>query len=163
MKRIKSIISLAFVFILCFSISTGICDTTKNKKTKEDKAYEDLCDNPTESNFITYADIVFGKHQKYKSKSVLPDGKTGIALLYKVKKYGTILVITSNKYGNIFWEYSDKTAEKACKAFALVAAQYDLAVFKNGKSGKNIQGTGDEVTPFMSVMLYSYITDSNKK
>ena len=48
--------------------------------------------------------------------------------------FGTILLISSKKFGNLYWEYDEDSVPDACTAFALAAQLYDLAVFKNGKS-----------------------------
>ena len=147
---------LLALFFACLSFSSALCET----KTAKDKAYEKLWDNPTEANLIEYADAAFGKATKFTATSPMPKGKTGIALLFAHKKYGSILLISSNKYGNLYWEYDEDSVPDACGAFALAAGQFDIAVFMNEKSGTKLQGEGSEVTAGMAFMFAIDIGES---
>lgn len=157
MKKTKFFLALTVFILFCLLFSVSMCETSSEAK---DKAYNLLWDNPSEANLIAYAEAALGKATTFTSKSPMPEGKTGIALLFEHKKYGSILLIASEKYGNLYWEYDEDSVTDACTAFSLAANQFDMAVFMNEKSGTHLQGKGSEVTAEMAFMFVMDIGES---
>ena len=152
------------IVALCISIAlliASIPSFASSSQESIDKAHDALSSNPTEAKLIAYADLVFGKSKQFTAESPLPEGKNGLALLYKHPKYGSIVLITSKTSGNLYWKYDDSDESIAAAIFVLESSSklFDIVAFNNGNSGTSDAVEGNKVTNSLLTMWLFDIWD----